>query len=88
MCASKGGAAAVGALLSVAGSRRGNCRAKRVGISRASAKRSCFQKTVDGMCPSLPKKLLQLKKFDQQRYGTMEVQPEDRELRSGHGHVY
>ena len=27
----------------------------------------CFQKTVDGLCPSLPKKLVQLKKFYQDK---------------------
>ena len=73
MCASKGGAAAVGALCLLQDREEGTAEPKALAFPEHLPSAPCFQKTVDGLCPSLPKKLVQLKKIDQHSYGTMEV---------------
>ena len=66
VCASEGGAAAIEAL-SLLQDRRRAC-------PEHLPDAPCFQKTVDGLCPSSPKKeLVRLERFDQHSFGTMNV---------------
>ena len=73
--ASKGGAAAVVALYLLQDREEGIAEPKALTFPEHLPGAPCFQKTVDGPCPSLSKKkkLVQLKKFDQQSHGTIEV---------------
>ena len=72
-----------------------NCRALGVGIPEHLPSAPCFHKTVDGLCPSLPKKLVQLKKLintatERWKFTSaadVHNESDARELRSGHGHV-
>ena len=69
MCASKGGAA----LCLLQDHEEGTAEPKTLAFPEHLPGAPCFQISVDGQCPSLSKKLVQLKKFDQHSYGTIEV---------------
>ena len=71
MCASKRAAAAVEALCLLHDLEQGTADPKALAFQEHLPSAPCFQKTVDGLCPSLPKKLVQLKKFNQHR--TMKI---------------
>ena len=69
----KGGAAAVEDLCLLQDREEGTADPTALAFPEHLPSAPCFQKTVDGLCPSLPKKLVQLKKFYQHSFGTMKV---------------
>ena len=75
MCASNGGAAAVLAFCLLQDREEGTAEPKALAFPEHLPGAPCFQKTVDGLCPSLSKKkkTCATEKIDQHSYGTIEV---------------